>query len=402
MLIINANIFTMDTNNIANYPNGFLQIDQQTGFISAIGLMEDLPSDTGELIDAKGGFLYPGFIDAHCHIGMYGDGLGFESDDINEETDPITPQLSALDAVNPFDQCFCEAVAGGVTTVLTGPGSANPIAGKWLAMKTGGAVEPVMEKLLISRYVGMKFALGENPKVSYNQKSLAPITRMATAALIREQLTKTQHYLKELEDSVADSELDEPEYDAKCEALIPVLKGEVKAFFHCHRADDICTAIRISREFSLDSVIVHGTEGYKLTDTLLQAGYPVITGPIISDRSKPELKGLTAKNSGILEKAGIKVAVCTDHPELPIQYLPLSAAVACREGMEEEAALRAITITAAEISGISGNVGSLTVGKDGDCVLLTGSPFDLRCRVIMTIICGKVCYSSDTSSEPKL
>lgn len=390
MLIINANIVTMEG---TDFKNGFLHIDEESGLISKIGSMEEIPPQDKNVIDAKGDFLYPGFIDAHCHIGMYGDGLGFESDDLNEETDPITAQLSAVDAVNPFDRCFSEAVEGGITTVLTGPGSANPIAGKWLAMKTGGASEPVIDRLLLKSYVGMKFALGENPKVSYNQKNQAPVTRMATAALIREQLTKAQHYQRELEEALADPELDEPEYDAKCEALIPVLKGEVKSFFHAHRADDICTALRISKEFLLDCVIVHATEGYKLPGTLAKSGVPVITGPIMSDRSKPELKELTPKNSGLLQNAGVKVAICTDHPEIPIQYLPLSAAVACREGMDEEAALKAITITAAEISGISDRVGSLAVGKDGDFVLLTGSPFDLRSRVVMTVISGRVCYS---------
>ncbi|MFZ2539392.1 MAG: amidohydrolase, partial [Oscillospiraceae bacterium] len=281
MLIINAKIMTMEEN---NYDNGYVSI--KDGKIDAIGTMESLTLSDVNTIDAKSALLLPGFIDCHCHIGMWDDGLGFEGDDGNEETDPITPQLRAIDAVNSFDDCFLEAIHAGITSVLTGPGSANPIAGQWIAMKTAGTR---IDDMIIKSPVGMKFALGENPKSVYNSKSQTPVTRMAIAALIREQLKKAKRYMEDWANYLEDEDFDEPEYDIKCEALVPVLKREIKAFFHAHRADDIFTAIRIAKEFNLDYVLIHATEGYKIADTLKFENAQIIAGPIICDRSKPEL-----------------------------------------------------------------------------------------------------------------
>lgn len=382
MLIINAKIKTMEEK---DYDNGYVYIKENK--ITDIGDMATLKIKDDNTIDAKSALLLPGFIDSHSHIGMWDDGLGFEGDDGNEETDPITPHLRAIDAVNSFDDCFAEAINAGVTSVLTGPGSANPIAGQWLAMKTSGTR---VDDMIIKTPVGMKFALGENPKCTYNSKSQTPVTRMAIAALIREQLKKAIRYMEDWGNYKNDDELDEPEYDIKCEALIPVLNREIKAFFHAHRADDIFTAIRISKEFNLDYVIVHATEGYKIADTLKQENAKIITGPIICDRSKPELKKLTPKNPACLKKAGIDVAICTDHPVIPIQYLPLSAAISCKEGLPYDDALKSITINAAKIAGIEKSVGSIKIGKDADIVLFNGNPLDVMVEPTLVIINGKI------------
>ena len=355
--------------------------------IESVGPMDSLSQIKADAVDLNGASVYPGFIDAHCHIGICEDGLGFEGEDVNEETHPLTPQMRAIDAVNFLDDCFAEAVDAGVTTVLTGPGSANPIGGQWLAMKTYGRC---MEEMTFADPVGMKFAFGENPKVSYNAKNMSPMTRMATAALIRKQLQKARNYIEDIRRAEEDDELDEPEFDEKCEALIPVLKGEMKAFMHAHRADDIMSALRIAKVFSLDAVIVHATEGYKIADLLAERDAKIITGPIICDRSKPELKGLTPKNAAILAQHGIQAAVCTDHPVIPIQYLPLSAAICEKEGLSHEAALESITIRAAEIAGIDARVGSLKTGKDADFCVFQDDPLTVSASPSMVVIGGVV------------
>ena len=382
MQLIHGMIYTMEGD---VYQDGYI-ITEGT-VIKAVGPMTELASIEEDAIDLQGKSVYPGFIDAHCHIGICEDGLGFEGEDVNEETHPLTPQMRAVDAVNFLDDCFGEAVDAGVTTVLTGPGSANPIGGQWLAMKTAGRC---MEDMAFADPVGMKFAFGENPKVSYNAKNMSPMTRMATAALIRKQLQKARNYIEDIRRAEEDDELDEPEFDEKCEALIPVLKGELKAFMHAHRADDIMTALRIAKEFSLDAVIVHATEGYKIADLLAERDAKIITGPIICDRSKPELKGLTPKNAGILESHGIQAAICTDHPVIPIQYLPLSAAICRKEGLSSKAALESITIRAAQIVGIDHRVGSLKAGKDADFCVFSADPLSVDASPEMVFINGTI------------
>ena len=380
MIIFNGTVHPMDGPVISR---GYVAFED--GKITAVGSMEELHGPV-EGVDAEGGHILPGFVHAHCHLGLFGDSLGFEADDGNESTDPCTPQLRAIDGVNPLDRGFQEAREGGVTTVLTGPGSANPIAGQFLAVKTTGRW---VDEMVVKAPVAMKFALGENPKSVYNDRKETPVTRMATAALIREQLSKAQEYQDKQAKADEDPEEEMPDFDAKLEALVPVVQGQLPAHFHAHRADDIATAVRISREFGLNQVIVHGTEGYKIADLLAAEGAAVITGPCLTDRSKPELVGQTLENPALLARAGVKVAICTDHPETPIQYLPLCAAMAVRGGMEEEAALAAITSTAAEIAGISKRVGSLTPGKDADVVVTTGHPFDWNGRIKAVFIDGK-------------
>ena len=366
MVIVNACVHPVDGPVI---PCGFVSWEDNR--ITAVGPMEALDQgdlgDLGQVIDAKGGHVTPGYIDAHCHLGVFGDSLGFEGEDGNEATDPITPHLSALDALNPMDRCFEEARCAGVTTVITGPGSANPIGGQLVCVKTWG---DVADDMVVQAPAAMKMATGENPKQVYHERKESPTTRMTTAALIRGGLQKAKAYGDKLDRGEA------PDFDPKSEALLPVLKGELPVHIHAHRSDDMATAMRLSREFGLKLVLVHGTEGHLIADTVAAAGCPVIVGPNLTDRSKPELQNASLTTPAVLAKAGVQVALCTDHPEIPIQYLPLCAALAVRGGMDEEAALAAITLNPAQILGLADKLGSLTVGKEADIVVTPGHPFD--------------------------
>ena len=366
-------------------PRGFVLLEGEK--IKAVGPMEEAPRDwTGPALDAAGGHILPGFVDAHCHLGMCGDGLGFESEDGNESTDPCTPHLRALDGLNPMDRCFREAWEAGVTTVLTGPGSGNPINGQGLVVKTVGRWA---EEMTVLEPAAMKLALGENPKTVYNERKETPITRMGTAAVIRTELSKALEYMDKQNKADAEEDTDPPDYDPKLEALLPVLKGEVPVHIHAHRADDIATAVRLAREFGLKLVVVHGTEGHLLPELLAQAHVPVITGPILTDRSKPELVNRTNENPALLARAGVEIAICTDHPVIPIQYLPLCAAVAVRGGLDPEEALKAITLNGARLAGVDRRVGSLTPGKDADVVVTSGHPLDWLGRVEHVFLNGR-------------
>lgn len=382
MLIKNGTVHTMDAPVIEN---GFVAV--QDGKIALVGPMDQCPEDwVGEVFDAKGGHIVPGFVDAHCHLGMFGDAVGFEGDDGNEATDPCTPHLRAIDAINPQDRCFQEARLAGVTTVLTGPGSANPISGQFAALKTSGRW---VDEMILKAPVAMKLALGENPKWVYNERHETPITRMATAAIIRENLHKALEYGEKLDKAAQDEEEDKPDYDAKLEALLPVVRGELPVHIHAHRADDIATGIRICKEFNLKYVIVHGTEGHLISDLLAQEGAAVITGPSLGDRSKPELANMTHEGPALLTMAGVKIAICTDHPETPIQHLPLCAGMAVKGGMIPETALAAITRWPAEIAGLGDRIGTLTPGKDADLVVTSGYPLNWLSRVRLVLIDGK-------------
>lgn len=389
LLIKNGRLMTMAGN---TYDRGFVLVEGdkiiKTGAMGEPGAQET--EGAPEEIDAGGMTIVPGFVDAHCHIGMFEDAVGFEGEDGNEITDPVTPHLRAIDGVYHADRAFEEARESGVTSVVTGPGSGNVIGGQFAALKTCGRR---IEEMIIKSPVAMKVALGENPKTVYYEKRQTPMTRMATAALLRESLMKAAEYKRQLEDYLRDMEnFDRPEFDMKLEALVPVIKGEIPLKAHAHRADDILTAIRIAKEFGLKASIEHCTEGYLIKDILVEEGVCAVVGPLLTDRSKIELRNQSLKNPGELARAGIKVAIMTDSPCVPIQYLSLCAAMAVREGMPEEDALKAITINAAEIAGISDRVGSLEAGKDADIVIFDGHPLDTRSRVVMTFINGKVVY----------
>lgn len=389
MVIINAVLHPMQR---ATIEAGFLRI--AGGKIQALGAMADyVPRDGEQVLDAAGCVLTPGLVDVHSHLGMIENALGFEGDDVNEITDPCTPHLRAIDGVNPLDRCFAEALAAGVTTVVTSPGSANPVGGQAAAIKTWGRR---IDDMILKAPAAMKFALGENPKSCYNDRDEAPVTRMATAAIIREALFKAREYLQKQTRAAADPDVDAPEFDMKCEALVPVLRRQVQAHFHAHRADDIFTAVRIAREFGLDYVIVHGTEAHLVADLLAQEGARVITGPSLGDRGKPELANLSFATPGVLNRAGVLCSICTDHPETPLPYLPLCAALAVKSGMAEEEALRAITWYPARIAGLDGRVGSLAPGLDADLVLWSESPLHLSAAVRAVMVAGEWVVGGDT------
>lgn len=382
LLLKNGLLHTMTQDAFA----GDILIDN--GKIAAIGA--SLSADGAEVIDLGGQFVLPGLIDAHCHIGMWEDGMGEEGADGNEMTDPITPELRAVDGLNPFDPCFKEAREAGVTTVVTGPGSANVIGGQFAALKTYGRS---IEEMTLRDPIAMKAATGENPKGVYAEKKVAPTTRMAIASLFRSTMTDAIEYQKGMA-----KEEDKPDRDIAMDALQPVINREMTVKIHAHRADDILTGLRLAKEFNLKVTIDHCTEGYMITDVLkdrlLEQGAGIIIGPLLSERSKIELKNLSFKAPRILEEAGIPFAMMTDHPVIPIQFLPIQAGIAVREGLSEETALRSITRYAAEIVGISDRVGTLEVGKDADIAVFDGHPFDFRTHCVLTLINGKPVYQS--------
>ena len=385
MLIYNAEIHTMGTAGVIE--KGW--IETENGKIKAIG--EGAPLSVGrDSLDARGGMLLPGFIDAHTHLGIIENGLDFEGDDCNESTDPFTPQMRAVDGINPFDRCFEEARMRGITAAASSPGSANACGGEIAVIKTYGRR---VDDMLVKK-CGIKFALGENPKNVYNGREETPITRMAITALIREGLYKAKRYVHDMDSYYSDSEnYDPPEYDIKCEALMPLLDSKIKAFFHCHRADDICTAMRIAKEFGLDPVIIHGTDGYKIADIIAEEKIPVICGPLICDRCKPEMQGLELKNAAVLHENGAEIAVCTDHTVIPIQYLPLSAQAAVKGGLSFDEAVRTITVNPARILGIDDTTGSLAEGMDADLQLYRKgeNPLDLMSEPQLVMINGNIC-----------
>ena len=357
--------------------------------IEEMGPMEQyVPKAGEEVLNAGGKWLLPGFVDIHTHLGLFGDGVGFEAEDCNESTDPITPQLRVIDGINPMDRTFEDARNGGVTAVIVAPGSANPIAGQAAAIRTYGRR---IDDMILKAPVAMKFALGENPKSTYNDRDETPVTRMATAALIRENLRKAQEYRMKQQLAQEDPDFDAPDFDMKLEALVPVLNREIQALFHAHRLDDIFTAIRIAKEFDLDYVIIHGTEAYLAPDIMAQEQARVVTGPNLLDRCKPELRNMSFSGPVVLTHQDVLCSICTDHPETPLQYLPLCAAMAMRSGLTRQEALAAITIQPARIAGLDKQIGSLEVGKDADLVLATGDPLELETRIEGVYSLGRKC-----------
>lgn len=390
MLIINkGKIFTMAG---SIFEDGYIVIkDKKIIEIGESLEKSNISTEGVTIIDAKGKFVLPGLIDAHCHVGMWEDSVGFEGEDGNEMTDPVTPHLRAIDGIYHADRSFIEARENGVTTVVTGPGSANVIGGQFVALKTFGRC---VDEMIIKEPVAMKVAFGENPKTVYHEKRQTPMTRMATAALLRESLLKAKEYGEIIEKYENNpEENDKPEYDVKMEALLKVIKKEIHLKAHAHRADDIMTAIRIAKEFDVNITIEHCTEGHLIKDLLKEANVPVSVGPSLSDRSKIELRNLSIATPKELAEAGLQVSIITDHPVTPIQYLWLCAAMAVRAGMDEMKALEAITINAAKNNGIESRVGSLEAGKDADLVIFDGHPFDIKTKVDTTIIDGQIVYS---------
>lgn len=385
LLIKNGKIYTMAGEVIES---GSILIDN--GKIVDVGEDVVAPLDA-EVIDAEGRMVLPGFVDGHTHLGMWEEGIGFEGSDGNEMVDPVTPHLRAIDAINPMDEAFENAYKAGITSVATGPGSANVIGGLSTAIKTYGKR---VDDMIIKDPLAMKIAFGENPKRVYYEQKKSPITRMATAAILRENLFKARTYLKKKE-MAKDDPSKMPDYDIKMEALSLVLKKEIPLKAHAHRADDIFTALRIAKEFDVDITLEHCTEGHLIANYLAKEGKGALVGPTLSNKSKVELKDLTFDTPRILHKAGVKVGIITDAPVIPIQYLPICAGLAVKAGLDEMEALKSITINPAEIIGIDNRVGSIEVGKDADIVIFDGNPIkDIGCRTYATIINGKVVYDN--------
>lgn len=340
--------------------------------------------------DAAGLHIYPGFVEAHCHIGLDGSGIGFEGDDCNEMTDILTPQLRAIDGIYPQDPTFREALEAGVTTVCTGPGSANVLGGQFAVIKTAGHR---VDDMIVRPFAAMKCAFGENPKRCYKDKN--NYSRMSTAAKLREALMKAQEYDAKKQ-AAGDDPAKRPPLDVKLEALLPVLHGEVPLKAHAHRADDIFTAIRIAKEFGVRLTLEHVTEGHLIAEDLAKEDYPMAVGPSLTHASKFELRNKTFTTPGILAKAGCRVSIITDSPVIPQSYLPLCAALAVRAGMDPFDALRAITIRPAEHIGAADRVGSIECGKDADFVVMDG-PWDAVSSGVKAVFVNgeKVCGAAE-------
>ena len=382
LLIKNGYIKTMAGEDL---PNGQLLIGDD-GKILAVGTALDVPLNC-QVIDAGGRLVTPGCVDAHCHIGLDNQAMGWEGRDYNEIVDPITPHMRAIDSINPQDEAFGLAIRGGVTTACTGPGSANVVGGTFVAIKLHGKR---VDKMILKDPIAMKCAFGENPKRCYGQGSKkSPMTRMATAALLREVLFKATRYLTDKENDK------NPPFDMKLEAMLPVVKGEIPLKCHAHRADDILTAIRIAKEFSLQITLDHCTDGSLIADELAEEGFPAFVGPTLGGKSKIELANKSFDTPKDLVDAGLKVSIITDAPVIPLQYLPMCAGLAVNAGLSHENAWKAITINPAESTGIGDRVGSLEPGKDGDVVIWTADPMTtLGAESYITVIDGKVVYQA--------
>ncbi len=363
--------------------NGIILIEN--GKIKSIGEDLPIPKDV-KVIDGKGKIVMPGLIDAHTHLGLFEQGIGFEGADGNEATDSLTPHVRVIDGFNHEDKAIRQALMGGVTTIAAMPGSANVVGGQAAAVKTYGKS---VDDMIIREPVGLKVAFGENPKRVYSSKNKMPSTRMGTAALLRETMINAQNYINKMEKGIKDPDK-LPDRDLKMEPIVKVLNREMPLFAHAHRADDILTAIRIAKEFNVNIAIQHGTEGHKIADFLAENYIPVTTGPTFGVSDKIETRELSFKTPAILSKAGVKVAIMSDHPVVPCKYLLIYAAMAIKEGMSREDALKAITINPAEIIGISDRVGSLEIGKDADILILSGSPFDIMTKVHMVMVNGDI------------
>lgn len=353
----------------------------EDGKIAAIGLGLSVP-DGCEIVDVSGLRVYPGFVEAHGHIGLDGYGIGYEGQDYNEYGDILTPQLRAIDGIKPGDYAFAEAAAAGVTCVCTGPGSSNVLGGTFAAIKTTGRR---VEEMLVRADVAMKCAFGENPKRCYREKGNS--SRMSTAAKLREMLFKAQEYDRRLR-AAGDDESKLPPFDMKLNALLPVIRGEIPLKAHAHQADDMFTAIRIAKEFGVRLTLEHCTEGHLVADLLAAEHIPMAVGPTFGNASKYELRKKTWETPAILDKAGCTISIITDAPVTPLKYLPLCAGFAVHAGLDPFHALQAITINPARHIGIQERVGSIEVGKDADLVVMDGSCFEISTSVAHVYING--------------
>ena len=364
--------------------NGIVLITD--GVITAVGPDVALP-DGVRVVDASGRWVLPGFVDAHAHVGIAEESQGWAGNDTNEMTDPNGARMRALDAINPADEGFRDALSGGVTAVVVKPGSGNPIGGQTVAIKTWGRV---VDEMVIMSPCSVKSALGENPKRVYGDKKQLPSTRQGVAAVIRDAFTKAQDYRAKRDQAAGKDEAFDR--DPTCEVLVRVLDGELPWCQHTHRADDIATAIRLADEFGYRLIVNHATEGFLLADLLAERNIPCIVGPLFTARSKVELRERSLANPGQMANAGVDVALTTDHPVVPINFLVHQATLAVKEGMTREDALRSLTVNPARMMGLADRIGSLTAGLDGDVVVWDGDPLDVMSRAEQVFLAGVPVY----------
>ena len=375
LLIKNANLLSMEE---VNYEICDVLIDGKT--IVKIGKIDEKDYENVKVIDAKGKYVTPGLVDPHCHVGMMESTIGWAGSDVNEITNPITPELRAIDGIKPHDECFKEALESGVTTVCTGPGSANIIGGTFTALKTKGKT---VEDMILVKELAMKMALGENPKRCYGNAKQSPSTRMASAALMREWLTKAKNYYEKKKSGK------EVEFNMKLEALSKVFEG-LPVKIHAHQADDIATAMRIAKEFNLNMTVEHATEGYLIAEKLKENNQTVIIGPTFGNKSKYELKEKSFKSGKVLFEHGVNFAIMTDHPVVEQKHTLIQVALFVKEGLPELEALKAVTINAAKACHIDDKVGSIKVGKDADIVIWSKHPLDIMCEAEVVILNGNI------------
>lgn len=387
MYIVGGKILTMAGE---EYAEGVLRL--VNGKIAEIGRMGEVPIQPGqdeEVLNVPGAWVMPGLIEAHCHMGITEEKKGMEGDDCNETVNPITPYLRSIDAINTMDAAFGDAVRAGITCAMIGPGSSNVVGGQFALIKTSGRR---IDDLIVKAPAAMKVAFGENPKVNYSGQGKSPSTRMATAAMLRQELFEAKQYLDKKEKAGQNGEEFEKDFTKEC--WEPVFRGEIPLKAHVHRADDIFTAIRIAREFGLSMTLDHCSEGHLIAEDLAKENFPAIVGPDLASRSKIEVQNMAFKTVGVLNRAGIMTAITTDHPVSLIQSLPLCAGLAVKSGLPMEEGLKSITIYPATICGVNKRLGSLEVGKDGDIAIFDNNPMEIFTETLYTIIDGKIVYKN--------
>lgn len=385
MLLINhARVYTMENDVI--FEDGYILCKDKIIVETGAHFADSSYYGAKEIeeFDASGCIAMPGLLEAHCHVGITEEQKGMEGNDCNETTEPVTPQLRAIDAINPMDSAFKSAMEAGITGLMIGPGSSNVVGGQFAFVKTYGRC---IDRMIVKAPAAMKVAFGENPKNNYGGQSMMPSTRMAIAAMLREELTDAREYGRKKEQSGDDFTI-----DFRKEAWLPVLRKEIPLKAHVHRADDIQTAIRVAKEFDLDMTLDHCSEGHLISEEIKESGFPAIVGPAMASRNKIEVKYVDFKTPGALAKDGVAVAITTDHPVTLIQHLPHCAGMAVKKGMEYMEALKAITITAARICRVDDRLGSLTPGKDADIAVFDGDPLSLQTNTVATIIDGSIVW----------
>ena len=388
MYIVNGRIMTMAG---AVHEGGYVCIRE--GKITQVGAPGDgapAPLPGEKCLDVEGAWVMPGLIEAHCHMGITEQKKGMEGDDCNETVDPITPWLRAIDAINTMDAAFDDAVRAGITTAMIGPGSSNVVGGQFALIKTRGRR---IDDIILKAPAAMKVAFGENPKVNYSGEGKSPSTRMAIAGMLRRELFEARQYLEQKEAAGQKGEDFQTDFAKEC--WIPVLKGEIPLKAHAHRVDDIFTAIRIAREFGLGLTLDHCSEGHLIAEEIAASGFPAIVGPDLASRNKIEVQNVAFKTAGVLSRAGVMVAITTDHPVSLIQSLPLCAGLAVKSGLDMEEGLKAITLYPAVICGVGDRIGSIEVGKDGDIAVFDGNPMEVFTRTRYTIIGGEIVYDAE-------